>query len=113
MTKRRWIGLLAAVIAVLAVLLGVNALVIDGETKPAHADIGRIVPLPHGDDLQVREDGPRSAPAIVLLHGFASSLHWWDAITPALAAHYHVIRLDLLGNGGSAKPGDGYSMDHE
>ena len=113
MTKRRWIGLVAAVIAVLAVLLGVNALVVDSETKPAHADIGRIVDLPHGDDLQVREDGPRSAPAIVLLHGFASSLHWWDAITPALAAHYHVIRFDLLGNGSSAKPSGGYSMEHE
>ena len=61
MTKRRWIGLLAAVIAVLAVLLGVNALVIGGETKLAHADIGRIVDLPHGDELQVREDGPSSA----------------------------------------------------
>ena len=112
-TKRRWIGLLAAVVAVLALLLGVNALIVTAETKPAHADIGFIVSLPHGDDLQVREDGPRSAPAIVLLHGFASSLHWWDAITPALAAHYRVIRFDLLGNGGSAKPSSGYSMEHE
>lgn len=113
MTKRRAIVLAAAVILVLAVLLGVNALVVNGETKPAHADIGRIVGPPHGDDLQVREDGPRSAPAIVLLHGFASSLHWWDAITPTLAAHYRVIRFDLLGDGGSAKPSGGYSMEHE
>lgn len=104
---------MAAFVAVLAVLLGVNALTVSGETKPAHADIGRIVALPHGKDLQVREDGSRSAPAIVLLHGFAGSLHWWDAITPALAAHYHVIRFDLLGNGGSAKPSGGYSMEHE
>jgi pimeloyl-ACP methyl ester carboxylesterase len=113
MTKRRWIGLLVAVFVALAVLIGANALIVTGETKPAHADVGRIIDLPHGDDLQVREDGPRSAPAIVLLHGFASSLHWWDAITPALAAHYHVIRFDLLGNGGSAKPSSGYSMEHE
>jgi pimeloyl-ACP methyl ester carboxylesterase len=113
MTKSRWIGLLAAVLAVVAVLLGANALVTGGETKLAHADIGRIVDLPHRDDLQVREDGSSSAPAIVLLHGFASSLHWWDAITPALAAHYRVIRFDLLGDGGSAKPSGGYSMEHE
>jgi pimeloyl-ACP methyl ester carboxylesterase len=101
------------VVVVLAVLLSVNALIVGGETRPAHADVGRIVHLPHGDDLQVREDGPRSAPAIVLLHGFAGSLHWWDAITPALAARYHVIRFDLLGDGGSAKPSGGYSMEHE
>jgi pimeloyl-ACP methyl ester carboxylesterase len=113
MTKRRWIGLLAALIVVLAVLLTVNALIVSGETKPAHADVGRIVDLPRGEDLQVREDGPHSAPAVVLLHGFAGSLHWWDAITPALAVRYHVIRFDLLGDGGSAKPSGGYSMEHE
>jgi pimeloyl-ACP methyl ester carboxylesterase len=107
-------GLIAAAIVVLlALLLTVNALIVGAETKPAHADIGRIVDLPHGEDLQVREDGPRSAPALVLLHGFAGSMHWWDAITPALAARYHVIRFDLLGDGGSAKPGGGYSMEHE
>lgn len=99
--------------AVLAVLLVVNALVVSGETKPAHADVGFIVRLPHGDDLQAREDGPRSAPAIVLLHGFDGSLHWWDSITPALAARYRVIRFDLLGHGGSAKPAGGYSMEHQ
>jgi pimeloyl-ACP methyl ester carboxylesterase len=110
MTKRRWI---LAVVAAIVVLLGVNALVLGAETKPAHADIGFIVRLPHGDDLQAREDGPRSAPVIVLLHGFDGSLHWWDAITPALAAHYHVIRFDLLGHGGSAKPSGGYSMEHQ
>jgi pimeloyl-ACP methyl ester carboxylesterase len=113
MTRHRLLGLIAAVVALLALLLGVNALVVGAETKSAHADVGRIIDLPHGDDLQVREDGPRSAPAIVLLHGFASSLHWWDAITPALASRYHVIRFDLLGNGGSAKPSGGYSMEHE
>jgi pimeloyl-ACP methyl ester carboxylesterase len=112
-TKRRSMGLIATLALVLALLLGINALVVGAETKSARADIGRIVELPHGDDLQVREDGPRDAPAIVLLHGFASSLHWWDAITPALASRYHVIRFDLLGDGGSAKPSGGYSMEHE
>jgi pimeloyl-ACP methyl ester carboxylesterase len=114
MLKPRRMGrLAAAIVALLAVLLAVNALIVGDETKPARADTGRIVHLSHGDDLQVREDGPRFAPAIVLLHGFAGSLHWWDAIAPALAARYRVIRFDLLGNGGSAKPGGGYSMEHE
>lgn len=114
MSRGRWIGLAVAVVVVLlALLLTVNALIVGDETKPAHADIGRIVHLAHGENLQVREDGPRAAPAIVMLHGFASSLHWWDAITPAVAARYHVIRFDLLGDGGSGKPGGGYSMEHE
>lgn len=113
-TRRRRVAIVAGIVAaVLVVLLLVNALIVGAETKPARADVGFIVRLPHGDDLQMREDGPRTAPAIVLLHGFAGSLHWWDAITPALAARYRVIRFDLLGDGGSAKPAGGYSMEHE
>ncbi|HWY18809.1 MAG TPA: alpha/beta fold hydrolase [Solirubrobacteraceae bacterium] len=114
-TRRRRMATAVAVtvVAVLVVLLVVNALMLSAETKPAHADIGFIVRLPHGDDLQAREDGLHSAPAIVLLHGFDGSLHWWDAITPALAAHHRVIRVDLLGHGGSAKPAGGYSMEHQ
>jgi pimeloyl-ACP methyl ester carboxylesterase len=111
MTGRRWIAL--AVVLALVAFLGVNALVVGAETKPAHADIGRLVTLPGGDRLQVREDGPRAAPAIVLLHGFAGSLHWWDNLVPLLDQRYRIIRFDLLGHGGSSKPASGYSMEHQ
>jgi pimeloyl-ACP methyl ester carboxylesterase len=97
----------------LVLLLGINAIVVDHETKAAQVDIGRIVRLPGGDDLQIREDGPLTAPTIVLLHGFSGSMHWWDYAVGALAAHYHVIRFDLLGHGGSAKPSGGYTMEHQ
>lgn len=105
--------MVGAIAALLAVLLGVNALIVGAETKPARADVGFIVRLAHGDDLQVREDGRHAAPTVVLLHGFAGSMHWWDAVTPALAVRYHVIRFDLLGHGGAAKPSGGYSMEHQ
>ncbi|HYM66907.1 MAG TPA: alpha/beta fold hydrolase, partial [Patescibacteria group bacterium] len=65
------------------------------------------------DDLQVREEGSPTAPTIVLLHGFASSLHWWDGVAPELARSYRVVRFDLLGHGGSAKPSGGYTMEHQ
>ena len=113
MTKRRLFGMVVAAVAVLAVLLGVNAIVVGDETRSAHADIGRIVALPHGENLQVRDEGPRTAPTIVLLHGFASSLHWWDGVAPELAGSYRVVRFDLLGHGGSAKPSGGYTMEHQ
>ena len=109
MRRFRWF---AAVIVVLVVVLGVNALATDAVTKPAHAGIGRILHI-QGGDLQVREDGPPGAPVIVLLHGFASSLQWWDRVVPALAATHRVIRFDLLGHGGSAKPRSGYMMEHQ
>ena len=104
--------ILLIVVLALAVLLAVNTIVTDNETKPAKADIGRILELPEGD-LQVREDGPRDKPAIVFLHGFAGSMHWWTPLAERLKDDFRLIRIDLLGHGGSEKPDGGYSMEHQ
>ena len=101
--RRVLLGLLVA----LAALLALNTVVMNRETKAAEADAGRIIELP-GGDLQVREYGSPDAPNMVLLHGFACSLGWWDDAAPALARDHHVIAVDLLGHGGSEKPRDGY-----
>jgi pimeloyl-ACP methyl ester carboxylesterase len=104
--------LLLGLLFLLAVALAVNTVVTDRDTEQAHADTGRIVDLP-GGDLQVREDGPRDASAVVMLHGFACSLHWWDQMTPALARDHRVVRFDLLGHGGSEKPKKGYGIESQ
>jgi pimeloyl-ACP methyl ester carboxylesterase len=49
----------------------------------------------------------------VLLHGFDASLRWWQPSVSALARSHRVVRIDLLGHGGSAKPRDGYSMSEQ
>jgi pimeloyl-ACP methyl ester carboxylesterase len=103
---------LLLVLVLVAALLAVNTVVTNRDTEAAKADVGRIIDLP-GGDLQVREDGPSDAPAVVLLHGFACSLRWWDAVTPTLARDHHVIRFDLLGHGGSQKPKKGYGMESQ
>lgn len=94
-----------------AAALAVNALLVDRETRPAHAGSGRVV-----GDLHVVEEGPPApadAPPIVLAHGFAGSLRWFDRLAPLLASERRVIRLDLLGHGASAKPAGGYAVpDH-
>jgi pimeloyl-ACP methyl ester carboxylesterase len=101
------------VAVLVAVLLLVNQWVSSRETHPARADGGRIVELADGSDLHIREDGDPSKPPLVLIHGFAASMRWFDAVTPALARDAHVIRIDLLGHGGSEKPRGGYSMEHQ
>lgn len=58
-------------------------------------------------DMHVCQDGPREAPALLLVHGTAASLRTWDALVPLLTGNHHVIRVDLLGCGESAKPDDG------
>jgi pimeloyl-ACP methyl ester carboxylesterase len=52
-----------------------------------------------GARLRVKETGPRDAPAVILLHGFGSSLDTWDAWAAALDSKYRVIRFDLPGFG--------------
>ena len=103
---------LLALLAVLVVLLVVNTIVTNRDTEQAKADAGRIIDLPDGD-IQVREDGPRDKPNIVLLHGFACSIGWWEDMIPALARDHHVITFDLLGHGGSEKPREGYGMEEQ
>ncbi len=111
--RRRW-KILIAVVAALAVLIGVNALVIDGETKSAAVTEpgGRIVSLP-GGDMEVVEKGPRHGSPIVLIHCFTCAINWWDGVMPLLDRDHRVIAIDLLGHGGSEKPSSGYSIENQ
>jgi pimeloyl-ACP methyl ester carboxylesterase len=97
--------------AVGAALL-VNRALVEREAKSARAGAGRLVPTREGE-LHVLEEGERAAPPLVMLHGFAGSMHWFDALAPLLAAEHRVVRVDLLGHGGSAKPLTGYSVEQQ
>jgi pimeloyl-ACP methyl ester carboxylesterase len=111
--RRGWkIGLGVAI--VLIALLGINALLIDGETKSAEVTVagGKLLDLP-GGELQVVDRGPRNASPIVLIHCFTCAIDWWDGMLPLLAREHRVLAVDLLGHGGSEKPGSGYSIPHQ
>ena len=49
--------------------------------------------------MHARVDGPTHGPAIVLIHGFAGSVHWFDRVVASLASDYRLIRVDLFGHG--------------
>ena len=49
--------------------------------------------------MHVRDTGPRTAPALLLLHGFGASLQTWDAWAARLEPEFRVIRIDLPGFG--------------
>jgi pimeloyl-ACP methyl ester carboxylesterase len=57
-----------------------------------------------GNRIFYREAGPKTAPAILLLHGFPTSSHMFRNLIPALADRYHVIAPDLPGFGFSDAP---------
>jgi pimeloyl-ACP methyl ester carboxylesterase len=57
-----------------------------------------------GNKIFYREAGPKTAPAILLLHGFPTSSHMFRNLIPALADSYHVVAPDLPGFGFSDAP---------
>ena len=61
-----------------------------------------------GIRVHYQQAGDKHAPAMVLIHGFASStLVWSNVFLKLAAAGYRVIALDMLGYGYSAKPRKG------
>lgn len=64
-----------------------------------------------GGEIHVCQDGPRDAPALLLVHGTAASLRSWEPMVPLLTGAHHVIRVDLPGCGRSATPeGANYAL---
>ncbi|MDG6103952.1 alpha/beta fold hydrolase [Dactylosporangium aurantiacum] len=108
--RRRRIITATVLLTVAGLLLG-NAALVDRQG----ADAAGTPTLPlDGGDIAVSQDGPPGAPALVLIHGLGASTRWWDPVVPMLASSYHVIRVDLLGHGRSAKPaGGGYSIPQQ
>lgn len=95
---------------------------------PKSAPAGRSVPRGGWRGLTVNEafgeqlfrgaDGTQFAyleagtgPPIVLLHGWSSSLRWWNRNISALAAGHRVLALDFRGHGSSEKTPSGHTME--
>jgi pimeloyl-ACP methyl ester carboxylesterase len=57
-----------------------------------------------GSKIFYREAGPKTAPTILLLHGFPTSSHMFRNLIPTLADRYRVIAPDLPGFGFSDAP---------
>jgi len=72
-----------------------------------HSDHSRFLDI---DSIRVhyQEAGDVNAPALILIHGFASSTLVWSKVFLRLAEEgYRVIAVDMLGYGYSAKPKNG------
>lgn len=52
-----------------------------------------------GTSLRVRDTGSKDAPALILIHGFGSSIETWEPWARSLNANYRVVRFDLPGCG--------------
>ncbi len=96
----KWAG---ALILLALVGLGIAFWTPDTDAAAMRAKYGaapsQFVDLGGGLTVHVRDEGPRDAPVIVLLHGSNADLHTWDAWTQRLTPQYRVIRFDQIGHG--------------
>ena len=120
--NHRGLKVFLVALVVLLVLLVLNAFALNNETKPASLNVpGATLVSTTSGDLQVLDTGP--APnadpnkpdplPIVLVHGSASAINWWNELIPLLSPTHRVIAVDMLGYGGSNKPDSGYSMENQ
>jgi len=59
----------------------------------------QFVAIGGGVTVHLRDQGPKDAPAILLLHGSNADLHTWEPWAAALTSQYRVIRFDQVGHG--------------
>ncbi len=72
----------------------------------------RFVEVLPGLTVHLRDEGPRGALAMILLHGSNASLLDWQDWTDRLKGRYRVVRFDFPGHGLTGPdPARGYSTD--
>lgn len=113
--KWLWRGLLALV-AVLAVAFLIFRTP-DTDAAEMRAKYGgppsQFVDIGGGVTVHLRDEGPKDAPAIVLLHGSNADLLTWEPWAAALKTRYRVIRFDQVGHGLTGPdPKHDYSRDN-
>lgn len=69
------------------------------------------VRLSNGVRLHYAQQGPASAPAIILLHGYSDSWQSFSGVMPLLPPQFRVIALDARGHGESERPAAGYRIE--
>ncbi|MDP1693263.1 MAG: alpha/beta hydrolase [Burkholderiaceae bacterium] len=99
-------SLLLRLLGLLLILTSVGIALSRAPDRPVQTLVARWAPPPSdfievkGQLVHLRDEGPRSDPApLLLLHGTGASLHTWDGWAAALKAHKRVIRIDLPGFG--------------
>jgi pimeloyl-ACP methyl ester carboxylesterase len=108
--------ILIGIVVVLAVLLTAGWLALRRpdipwptlQAKYANS-ASRYMALPGGVKVHYRDQGRRDGPVIVLVHGFAASLHTWEPWVARLGSDYRIITLDLPGFGLTSAP-EGYTL---
>ena len=107
----KWLAVLLAVLGLVFLLLRTPDTDVAAMKAKYGAPPSQFVELGGGLTVHLRDEGPRDAPVIVLLHGSNDDLHTWDAWADALKGQYRVVRFDQIGHGLTGpNPAGDYSL---
>ncbi|TKA97830.1 alpha/beta fold hydrolase [Cereibacter changlensis] len=104
MSKKRLFQLVTLVNVAGSILLGLGIVLwtpdlpratVEAQYLQQPGDLAEVA----GTTVHLRDSGPRDGPPVILIHGFGSSLHTWNAWAAALESDRRVIRFDLPGHG--------------
>lgn len=99
----KWV--LRAFVGLIALLAVAFFLLRTPDTDPAEmkAKYGgapsQFVDLGGGLTVHMRDEGPRDAPVLMLLHGSNADLHTWEPWVSSLSLGFRLIRFDQIGHG--------------
>lgn len=108
----KWTLRIGAAVAALLVVAFLVLRTSDTDAAAMRAKYGgspsQFVDIGEGRIVHLRDEGPRDALPIVLLHGSNADLHTWQPWVERLRGEYRVIRIDQRGHGltGAAPDGD-------
>tara|TARA_B000000460_G_scaffold41838_1_gene25871 strand:+ start:202 stop:1164 length:963 start_codon:yes stop_codon:yes gene_type:complete len=109
--------LLRIVLLIVAALVVAFLIFRTPDTDPAEmrakygGEPSQFVEIGDGVKVHLRDEGPKDAPAIILLHGSNADLHTWQPWVDALKGRYRVIRFDQVGHGLTGPdPNNDYSV---
>ncbi len=107
----KWLAAVIALLGLAFVLLRTPDTDVAAMKAKYGAAPSQFVDLGGGLTVHLRDEGPRDAPVIVLLHGSNDDLHTWDAWADALRGQYRVVRFDQIGHGLTGpNPAGDYSL---
>ncbi|MEP6343072.1 MAG: alpha/beta hydrolase [Maricaulaceae bacterium] len=96
----KWGGL--SLIGAIILMLG-SAYAPDTDTEAMRAKYGgeqaRFVQMVSGANVHYRDQGPKDAPAIIMIHGMSSHLQTWEPLIAQMGDTYRILSLDLPGFG--------------
>lgn len=112
----KWLWRILGVLAIALVAAFLLLRVPDTDAAAMRAKYGgppsQFVKISTGPTIHVRDEGPRDAPVIVLLHGSNADLHTWEPWVKRLEDRYRIVRYDQRGHGLTGPAADGrYGTD--